>query len=44
MTVRLTEDGNNLLHLEAELTVFVGQRRAMTLRFVLLPVIPEGKA
>src|SRR5262249_5499965 len=36
VTVRLTEDGNDLRHLETELTVLVGERGSVTLRFVLL--------
>src|SRR3954464_9728543 len=36
VTMRLAEDGNDLRHLEPELSVFVGERGAMTLRFVLL--------
>src|SRR4029077_11995315 len=38
VTVRLTEDGNDLRHLKAERTVLVGERGSMTLRFVLLPL------
>src|SRR5262245_14780055 len=37
VTVRLTKDGNDLRHLEAELAVLVGKRSPMTLRLVLLP-------
>ena len=37
VTMRLTEDGNNLGHLETELSVLVGERGAVTLRLVLLP-------
>src|SRR5262245_53116672 len=37
VTVRLAKDRNDLRHLEAELAVLVGERGAMTLRFVLLP-------
>src|SRR5882757_4228773 len=37
VTVRLAEDGNDLRHLQTELTVLVGKRGAMTLRLVLLP-------
>src|SRR6478736_6612993 len=35
--MRLAEDGNDLRHLETERPVLVGERGAMTLRFVLLP-------
>ena len=38
MTVRLAEDRNDLRHLETELAVLVGERGAMTLRLVLLPL------
>src|SRR5262245_22876501 len=38
VTMRLAKDGNNLRHLETELTVLVGERGSMTLRFVLLPL------
>src|SRR5215510_2014455 len=37
VTMRLAEDGNNLRHLETELTVLVGEGGSMTLRLVLLP-------
>src|SRR5437016_8555872 len=37
VTMRLPEDRNDLRHLEAELTVLVGERGAVTLRLVLLP-------
>src|SRR3954469_24274687 len=37
MTMRLAENGNDLRHLETELAVLVGERGAMTLRFMLLP-------
>src|SRR6185369_16993617 len=37
VTMRLAEQGNDLRHLETELTVLVGKRGAMTLRLVLLP-------
>src|SRR5436190_100868 len=35
--MRLSEDGNDLRHLETERSVLVGERGSMTLRFVLLP-------
>src|SRR5882672_2414961 len=35
--MRLAEDGNDLRHLKTERPVLVGERGAMTLRFVLLP-------
>src|SRR3954466_13297204 len=38
VTVRLAEDRNDLRHLEPELAVLVGERGAMTLRLVLLPL------
>ena len=37
VTMRLAKDGNDLRHLETELTVLVGERGAVTLRLVLLP-------
>src|SRR3954471_9647086 len=37
VAMRLTEDRNDLRHLETERAVLVGQRGAMTLRLVLLP-------
>src|ERR1700709_2177979 len=37
VTVRLAKDGNDLRHLETELTILVGERGAMALRLVLLP-------
>src|SRR3954447_19036775 len=37
MTVRLAEDRNDLRHFQTELAVLVGQRGAMTVRFLLLP-------
>ena len=37
MTMRLTEDWNDLRHFKAERAVLVGERGAVTLRFVLLP-------
>src|SRR5262245_60097872 len=36
VTVRLTEDGNDLRHLETEPTVLAGERGSVTLRLVLL--------
>src|SRR5215207_8136179 len=38
MTMRLAEDGNDLRYLETEHPVLVGERGAMTLRLVLLPL------
>src|SRR5215211_3099273 len=38
MTMRLAEDRDNLRHLETELAVRVGERSAMTLRLMLLPI------
>ena len=35
--MRLAEDRNDLRHLQTERPVLVGERRAVTLRFVLLP-------
>src|SRR5262249_3132100 len=37
VTVRLTEDRNNLRHLETEPTFLIGERSPVTLRLVLLP-------
>src|SRR5258708_6392399 len=37
MPMGLAEDGNDLRHLETDLTVLVGERGSMTLRLVLLP-------
>src|SRR3978361_1064478 len=37
VTMRLAENGKNLRHLKTEHPVLVGERGAMTLRFVLLP-------
>src|SRR5688572_8739848 len=36
--MRLAEDGNDLRHLETERPVLVGERGAVTLRLVLLPL------
>src|SRR3954465_9244196 len=37
VTMRLAKDRNDLRHLKTELTVLVGERGSVTLRFVLLP-------
>src|SRR3954471_16564921 len=37
VTMRLAENRNDLRHLKTELTVLVGERGSVTLRFVLLP-------
>src|SRR4029450_11880929 len=42
VTMRLAKDGNNLWHLETELTVLVGERGSMTLRLRVPPLRGGG--
>src|ERR1044072_7797574 len=44
VTMRLAEDRDDLRHLETELAVLVGERGAMALRLVLLPLDRVGPA